>query len=99
MPMTEKVTEAEAEVLWARGWRAERTILDGPRVVLNGTPYYATIVPGAPIIEGGRGGFHWNVWTRYEGEHRSGGWAERPVDAADRAEQSIHMLTKMADQA
>lgn len=74
------VTAAQAEVLRARGYRAERTLLDGPRVVKDYEEgVYVTIVPG----EGDR--FHWSIWRSDDGGHLTGNWTVNAVLAADLA--------------
>lgn len=61
------VTQADAEVLRAMGFRAERSLVDGPRVVLDCDDVYITLVPG-PERE-----IHWAVWAQGSGQFLAGG--------------------------
>jgi hypothetical protein len=73
------VTQADAEVLRAMGFRAESTLLDGPRVVLDCDDVYITLVPG-PERE-----IHWAVWAQGSGQFHAGGQHANPVTAAHEA--------------
>lgn len=72
------VTREQAEALRARGFRAESTLLDGPRVVKDYEEgVYVTLVPD------NQGRIHWAVWRSDDGALLSGNWALNAVLAAD----------------
>lgn len=77
--MSAFVTMAEAERLYAQGWRAERSLLDGPRIVWDQHDhFYATIVPG----ESDSADFYWAVWTKRDGNLTAQGQHPDPVVAS-----------------
>jgi len=73
------VTQADAEVLRAMGFRAENSLLDGPRVVLDCQGVYITLVPDP------QGEIHWAVWTQGAGAFLSGGHHSNAVESANQA--------------
>lgn len=73
------VTRADAEMLRAMGFRAEGSLLDGPRVVLDCDGVYITLVPDP------QGDIHWAVWTQGHGAYLMGGSHDSPVEAANQA--------------
>lgn len=73
------VTQADAEVLRAMGFRAENSLLDGPRVVLDCDGVYITLVPDP------QGQIHWAVWTQGSGAFLAGGDHENAVESANQA--------------
>lgn len=80
------VSQAQAEALRARGYRAESTLLDGPRIVLDlpEDGVYITIVPGDTVDL-----FHWNIWRADDGHYIAGGADFDPVAAAQAADHYI----------
>lgn len=78
------VTREQAERLRARGYRAESTLLDGPRVVKDyEAGVYVTLVPD------GDGRIHWNVWRTDDGSHLDGNWTLNAIVSADVAEDWV----------
>lgn len=75
------VTREQAEVLRARGYRPENSLLDGPRVVLDDheAGVYTTLVPDPT------GEIHWAVWSQSQGEFLAGGHDANALVAADQA--------------
>jgi hypothetical protein len=73
------VTQADAEVLRAMGFRAENSLLDGPRVVLDCEGVYITLVPDPHGI------IHWAVWTQGSGAYLMGGDHTNAVESANQA--------------
>jgi hypothetical protein len=71
-----KTTPSEAEEMFATGYRWEPTFADRERIVLETVEgVYFTIV----AIDGGLGGYDWNVLDSESGDLLSTGWAESPV--------------------
>jgi hypothetical protein len=75
------VTQAEAEIIRSLGFRAEASLLDGPRVVKNCGGVYITLVPAPPDPDG-KAHLHWGVWLSADGTHMAGGSDPDAVSAA-----------------
>lgn len=73
------VTQADVELLRAMGFRAENSLLDGPRVVLDCEGVYVTLVPDP------QGEIHWAVWTQQGGAFLAGGGHPNAVESANQA--------------
>lgn len=85
--MSAFVSAAEAEQLYATGWRAERTLLDGPRIVWERHPdLYATIVPGPEETSD----FYWSIWLKRTGDLVRSGQHPNPLVAAQQARTAMN---------
>lgn len=73
------VTREDSELLRAMGFRAENSLLDGPRVVLDCDGVYITLVPDP------EGEIHWAIWTQGHGAFLKGGSHSNAVEAANQA--------------